>query len=161
MRLRTLIVSLLCCLVLPGCALLPPGYSVELTEAATALESAIDRLDEPAADAAFLEVVDLLTEDPSLTIEDGRTGAEVLLDSAALARERTEVPPNSCETCTEAAACGWTETECLAMFMSLYPEHERRDEVMGILAPGDLGMERVERYITQVMEKRAAAGSEE
>lgn len=125
-----------CALLLAACTHTASATSrAEFTEAVAQLESAIGGLDEPAADTAFTVVITLLQAEPDLQTADGRSGPEVLLAAARLAHENSEVPLNSCEICTEEAACGWTEAESLSMLAYLYPDDARVQEAIDAFVP--------------------------
>jgi len=125
-----------CSLLLSACSLSASAESrAEFSEAVAQLESSIEGLDEPEANAAFTAVVIMLQTQPGLQTTDGRSGQEVLLETARLGREHSKVPLNSCETCTEEASCGWTEAESLSMLAYLYPEDARVQEAIEAFVP--------------------------
>lgn len=133
---RTLVLLVVCVLLLSACSPAPSAESrAAFTQAVSKLESSIAQLDEPAADSAFSTVVTMLRAEPDLVTDDGRSGPEVLLEAARLGRENSTVPLNSCEICTEEAACGWTEADAFAMLAYLYPDDERVWQAIDAFVP--------------------------
>lgn len=143
----TLILLACCSVLLQACSQAPietapekaPFTSAEsraeFTEVVRRLESSIEVRDESAADAAFTTMIRMLQVQPSLQTTDCRSAQEVLLNTARLGREHSDVPLNSCEICTEQEACGWTEAESLSMLAYLYPEDPRVEEAIDAFVP--------------------------